>query len=122
MTAPAGWHTLTPRLFVQDPARLIEFLQRAFGAQGELENGRPSQLRIGDSILMISEAAHGRTATQSCFYLYVEDADAAYERALSAGATSLEVPTDTPYGDRRAIVADSFSNSWQIATVLRTGT
>jgi uncharacterized glyoxalase superfamily protein PhnB len=49
-------------------------------------------------------------------YLYLEDTDAAYRRALEAGATSLEEPQDMFYGDRRAMVKDPFGNTWQIAT------
>ena len=49
-------------------------------------------------------------------YLYVEDADATYHRAMAAGATSLEAPNDTPYGDRRAMIRDPGGNVWQIAT------
>jgi uncharacterized glyoxalase superfamily protein PhnB len=51
-------------------------------------------------------------------YVYVEDADATYRRALSVGAVSLEEPLDTPYGDRRAMVRDPFGNVWQIAHVI----
>lgn len=49
-------------------------------------------------------------------YVYVEDADRTYQRAVDAGAISIEEPTDTPYGDRRATLRDSWGNMWQIAT------
>jgi uncharacterized glyoxalase superfamily protein PhnB len=52
----------------------------------------------------------------SFLYLYVEDVDATYQRALHAGAISLEAPTETPYGDRRAMLQDPCGNVWQIAT------
>jgi uncharacterized glyoxalase superfamily protein PhnB len=48
--------------------------------------------------------------------LYVEDADATYQRAIVAGAVSLEAPADMPYGDRRAMIRDPGGNVWQIAT------
>ncbi len=51
---PAGWHSVTPRLVVSDPARLVEFLKQAFGATGDLQTERPSVIRIGDSLVMIS--------------------------------------------------------------------
>ena len=57
-----------------------------------------------------------RAAQPAFLYVYVEDADAAYRRAIAAGARSVEEPTDTPYGDRRATVEDKWGNSWQIAT------
>lgn len=112
---PPGWHSLTPRLVARDPAALVEFLRQAFGAEGDYRSDRPSQLRIGDSIVMIGSDAV-RERIRSFLYLYVEDADAAYRRALDAGAESLEEPVDTPYGDRRAMIADPCGNHWQIAT------
>lgn len=112
---PTGWHSVTPRLVADDPERLVRFVKAAFGATGEFETDAPSQMRIGDSIVMVSGVGP-REATRSFLYLYVEDADAAYERAIKAGATSIEMPTDMPYGDRRAMVRDPCGNDWQIAT------
>ncbi len=111
---PEGWHTLTPRLFVDDPAAMVSFLQRAFGATGDLRTDAPSEIRVGDSMVMVS-AVGVREAMPSCFHLYVDDADATYRRSMSAGAESLEEPGDTPYGDRRAMVRDPFGNLWQVA-------
>jgi PhnB protein len=113
---PEGWHSITPRLIAQDPAALVEFLRRAFGATGELHAGRPTELRIGDSIVMISGTFEGRGPTDAFLYLYVEDADGTYGRAIAAGAAPIEVPCDTPYGDRRATLRDPSGNVWQIAT------
>ena len=112
---PDGWHNVTCRLVVSEPAKLIAFLRQAFDAEGDCVTDRPSQLKIGDSIVMIS-AEGPRAATRSSFYLYVRDADATFQRALQAGATAIEQPLDTPYGDRRAMVSDPFGNDWQIAT------
>ena len=64
---------------------------------------------------MVSGTAY-RDAAAAYLYVYVEDADATYQRAVAAGATSLEEPSDTPYGDRRATVQDEWGNTWQIAT------
>jgi PhnB protein len=114
--APEGWHSITPRLIADDPAALVDFLRHAFGAIGELQAGRPAELRIGDSIVMVSGTFEGRGPTEAFLYLYVADADATHARAISAGATSLEAPCDTPYGDRRATVHDPSGNVWQIAT------
>jgi uncharacterized glyoxalase superfamily protein PhnB len=112
---PEGWHSVTPRLVARDPEGLVRFLQDAFGASGEFRSDVPSQMRIGDSIVMVSGA--GPRDVTSCFlYLYVEDADAAYRRAIEAGATSVEEPADMPYGDRRAMVEDPGGNVWQVAT------
>jgi len=112
---PEGWHTVTPRLFVNDAAGLVDFLKHAFGAIGTFRNDGPSEIRIGDSIVMVGQAGL-REAMPAFLYLYVEDADAAYRRALEAGATVIEEPADMFYGDRRATVRDPFGNIWQIAT------
>jgi PhnB protein len=98
---PEGWHTVTPRLFVEEPERLVAFLKDAFGA---VESPR------------VREDAPAERETSSFFYLYVGDADATYRKALEAGAASLEEPELTFYGDRRAMVEDPFGNVWQIAT------
>lgn len=112
---PEGWHTVTPRLFAKDPAKLVDFLKHAFGATGAFRDDGPSEVRIGDSIVMVSSTEF-RGATESFLYLYLEDTDEAYRRAIAAGATSLEGPQDMFYGDRRAMVKDPFGNTWQIAT------
>ena len=112
---PAGWHSVTPRLVVSDPAMLVKFLKQAFGATGDLQKERPSVITIGDSLVMISNVGP-REAMPAFLYLYVDDIDASYQRALEAGAVSLEEPLDTPYGDRRGMVEDPCGNVWQIAT------
>jgi uncharacterized glyoxalase superfamily protein PhnB len=115
MRLPDGWHSLTPRIVTDDIAGLVEFLRRAFGATGDVHADRPAVMRIGDSNLMISGVGP-RPAVSAFLYLYVDDAEATYQRALQAGARSLEAPLDTPYGDRRAMVEDHWGNVWQIAT------
>jgi uncharacterized glyoxalase superfamily protein PhnB len=112
---PEGWHSVTPRLFVQDAAKLVDFLKHAFGASGTFRDDGPTDVHIGDSIVMVS-VTEFREVTAVFLYLYLEDTDAAYRRALEAGAQSLEAPQDMFYGDRRAMVKDPFGNTWQIAT------
>ena len=112
---PEGWHSLTPRLAVHDPALEVEFLKQAFGATGDFRTDRPSVIRIGDSLVMVSSVGP-RDAMPAFLYLYVDDSDATYQRALQAGAVSLEEPSETPYGDRRGMVQDPCGNIWQIAT------
>jgi PhnB protein len=72
-------------------------------------------IRIGESLVMINEAGI-RSPMSAFLYVYVSDTDAAYQRALDAGARSLEAPSDLPYGDRRCMVEDEWGNTWQIAT------
>jgi PhnB protein len=109
-----GYHTVTPRIVVADVAAQVAFLRAAFGGMGDVEPGRPAEIRIGDSLLMVSEAGE-RELFPAFLYVYVDDADQAYARALAAGAESVEAPLDTPYGDRRAMVRDPFGNVYQVA-------
>jgi uncharacterized glyoxalase superfamily protein PhnB len=112
---PEGWHTVTPRIVVRDAERLVEFLRRVFGATGDYRPDLPSMMKIGDSTIMISNAAT-RNSMPAFLYVYVDDTDKIYRRALEAGATPLEEPSDMPYGDRRGMVQDEWGNAWQIAT------
>ena len=113
--APAGWPAVIPRIAVDDPKSLVEFLRDVFGAQGEYNSERPSELRIDNSLIMIGSTIE-REAMPAFLYVYVQNADAAYRRAVELGAESLEEPQDTPYGDRRAMIRDQWGNKWQIAT------
>ncbi len=99
---------------MEDVAGLVAFLGAVFDATGEVVEGRPAELRIGDSLVMISPAT-ARDSFPAFLYVYVDDADAAYQRALAAGAETLEAPFDTPYGDRRAMVRDAWGDVFQIA-------
>ncbi len=112
---PEGFHSVTPRLVVTDPAGLVEFLKEVFRATGDFAAGTPSQMRIGDSIVMVSGAGP-RNPITALLYVYVEDCDATHTRALKAGCVPVEEPCDTPYGDRRSMVTDPWGNDWQIAT------
>jgi PhnB protein len=112
---PSGWSTVTPRMMAEDPEQLVEFITRVFDAVGDYRADSPAVLRIGDSIVMVSDASAREPAT-AFLYVHVPDADATYRRAIEAGARSLEVPSDMPYGDRRGMVQDGWGNIWQIAT------
>ena len=80
-----------------------------------VRDGRPAELWIGDSVVMVS-AAGQRELFPAFLYVYVDDADGTYRRALAAGAVAMEEPFDTPYGDRRAMVRDPSGNVFQIAS------
>jgi PhnB protein len=111
---PAGFHSVTPRMVVDDVVAEVDFLRRAFDAAADVVPGRPVEVRIGDSLVMVSEAGE-RALFPAFLYIYVDDADDVYRRAIDAGAVSLEAPLDTEYGDRRAMVRDPFDNVFQIA-------
>jgi PhnB protein len=118
---PNGYHTVTPFLSVKDTAKLIDFLKAALGAEEVMRIPGPNggvmhaEVSIGDSRLMLSEVMQNPPSPGS-FYLYVNDVDALYKRALGAGATSVSPPTDQFWGDRMGTVSDSFGNTWSIAT------
>jgi uncharacterized glyoxalase superfamily protein PhnB len=113
---PDGRHTVTPRVITDDVAGLVGFLKIVFGAGGKLQSEAPTEMRIGDSVVMISDGGGARETMPAFLYVYVENADETYQRAIAAGAHSIERPADMPYGDRRATVRDSWGNVWQIAT------
>jgi uncharacterized glyoxalase superfamily protein PhnB len=113
-TARAGYSSVTPRIVVADVAAQVNFLRTVFDATAVVEPGRPAEVRIGDSLILVSSATE-RDAFPAFLYVYVADADHTYGRAIAEGATTLEAPLDTPYGDRRAMVRDPFGNVFQIA-------
>ena len=118
---PEGYHTVTPYLIVSGAETLIEFLSQAFAAKEIRRTLHPegcimnAELKIGDSIIMMSEARGKMKPMPSFIYLYVENTDATYENAIKAGATSTMEPKEF-YGDRSAGVKDPTGNHWWIAT------
>lgn len=112
---PAGWPTVIPRIVTHGAVELAAFVRRVFGATGEDREARPTELCIGSSVILVSDAGERRPMS-AFLYVYVPDTDAAYQRALAAGARSIEEPRDTPYGDRRSMIEDEWGNTWQIAT------
>src|ERR1700750_1508449 len=82
--APEGWPTVTPRIAVEGAEQLVAFIKQVFGATGEYQSSRPSELRIGDSVIMVSDAG-ARKVMSAFLYVYVRDADATYRLALDAG-------------------------------------
>ena len=119
---PDGYHTVTPYLVVDDVAKVVEFLKRAFDAKEGHRSTRPdgtiahTEVRIGDSPVMLGAARDQWKSMPCMIYLYVPDTDVAYKRALEAGATSLMEPANQFYGDRNAGVKDPAGNQWWIAT------
>ena len=118
---PAGLGTVTTYLHPRGAPALIEFMKRAFAAE-EMDVHRDpegtivhAKIRVGGSVIEMGEA-HGEWGPMpTMFYVYVDDVDAWYRRALGAGATSIEPPALQPYGDRRAAVRDAFDNQWYLA-------
>ena len=127
---PPGYHTLTPYMTVRDARAAIEFYRQAFGAETVLKLDMPdgsiahAEIRIGDSIVMLSEEneAWGTksplTLGGSPMFLmaYVADVDAAFRRALDAGATEVRPVADQFYGDRAGTLKDPYGHQWTLAT------
>jgi uncharacterized glyoxalase superfamily protein PhnB len=131
---PEGFHTLTPYLVVRDAARAVDFYRQAFGAEvRRIHYGLDGKslthadLKIGDSMLMLSDEfpnwgalsplALGGTSTT--IHVYVEDADAAFERAIAAGATVKMPLADQYWGDCYGSVVDPFGHQWSFATRIK---
>ena len=127
---PEGYHTLTAYLAVDDAAAAIEFYKEAFGATERGRMDAPggkighAELQIGDSVFMLSDpfpqssvkSPKEAGTTTSSIFVYSEDVDAAIQRAVDAGATVEQEPTDMFWGDRFGSVADPFGHRWAIAT------
>jgi uncharacterized glyoxalase superfamily protein PhnB len=113
---PDDKHTVTPRIITSKPAEMVQFVKEVFGGRGEFHVNRPSEIRIGDSLIMISDGDGLRDLVPAFLYVYVENVDETYRRAVEAGAQSLELPSDLAYGDRRAMVKDAWGNLWQMAS------
>ena len=117
---PAGLRTVTPYLHPTNAPAYIEFLKQAFGAIEDARHLSPegrmmhAQVRIGNAVVEMGEPDPA-VPMPTTFYLYVDDADALYQRAVAAGATSLTPPTDQWYGDRVASVQDYTGTLWYIA-------
>jgi PhnB protein len=116
-----GFHTITPYLIAPDLEQVLAFLRQVFGATETLRmqgaaGGTHVEVQIGDSMLMIGGGGSWSGHTMpAALYVYLDDVDAAYQRALDAGATSLMQPSDEDDGDRRGGVQDPFGNMWFLA-------
>ena len=127
---PEGYHTATPYLIIKDAARAIEFYKKAFGATELMRMAQPdgrighAEIRIGDSPIMLADEfpEMGHRSPQSLggspvsILLYVEDVDALFNQAVSAGAKVQKPVQDQFYGDRIGGVTDPFGHVWYIAT------
>ncbi len=118
---PAGRRPVTPVLHPVNAPGLIEFMQTAFAGEVVSREQSPEGMihhavvRIGDSMIEMGEA-HGIVQPMPpALYMYVENVEESYERALKAGATSMQAPTDQSYGERTAWVKDAWDNIWYLA-------
>lgn len=109
-----GYHALAPRMVVSDVAGAVQSLRATFDLTGDVADGRPAEIRVGDSLVMVTVAGE-RELFPAFLYVYVSNADESYRRAQAGGAERLEAPLDTLYGDQRAMVRDPYGNVFQMA-------
>ena len=119
---PDGYNAVIPYLMVPDAVRFIEFLSTVFGARVTEQLMRPdgkighTEVRVRDSMIMLSEASDGHPATPVMLHFYVEDVDATFKRAVQAGGTVVAEPSNQFYGDRSGGVKEPSGNTIWIAT------
>jgi PhnB protein len=128
---PSGFHTLTPHLVVKGASKAIEFYKKAFDAQeiGRMpwpdgKSIRHADLRIGDShVFLVDESPEmgcrgpaNTTATPVTIHMYVEDVDAAFGKAVAAGARVKMPLADMFWGDRYGVLTDPFGHAWSLAS------
>src|SRR5579872_5045710 len=133
---PEGFHTVTPHLTVRDANRAIEFYKQAFGAQVLHVMPAPggkvmhAAIKIGDSIIMLADefpeyggtsasAGDSTNCSGDVLHIYIENVDAAFERAVSAGAAVKMPVMDMFWGDRYGQLQDPFGHRWSLATHTR---
>ena len=119
---PRGYTTVSPYLIVNGASGTIDFLVRVFDAVELRRFADPTgklmhaEVRIDDTVVMIADSVEGWPAIPSHVHVYVPDVDTTYQRALAAGATSVQEPVKKEDADKRGGVKDSGGTTWWIAT------
>lgn len=119
---PDNYPRVSPYLIVKDVGETMEFAEYVFGAKVKEKMKTPDdsvnhgEVSIGDSVIMMGKATPEYPPLNAMLYIYVEDTDATYKRAIEKGAISVMEPADQFYGDRNAGVKDKNGISWWIAT------
>jgi uncharacterized glyoxalase superfamily protein PhnB len=122
MFKPQGFSTVSPYLIVKDAKKTITFLESVFGATVVRTFPDPAgrmmhaEVRIDDTVVMLADAAPDWPPVSSYVHVYVADVDATYQRALQAGADSIQVPVKKEDEDKRGGVQDAGGTTWWIAT------
>jgi len=131
---PEGFHSVTPMFVFKDARKAIEFYKRAFGAQERFAMPGPdgkgvmhAEVRIGTSIIMMGEenpqqpckSAETIGGSPVSFYIYLENVDEAFRKALEAGAEARMPVEDMFWGDRVGTVQDPFGYNWTLATHIK---
>jgi PhnB protein len=126
---PKGYHTVTPSLVVAGAAKAIDFYKKALGAQEIMRFPGPdgkimhAEIRVGDSVVMLMDEMpeHGGRGPKSLggtpvgFFVYGDNVDAAWKRAVDAGAKEIMPLTDQFWGDRSGCLEDPFGHRWWLS-------
>ena len=126
---PKGFHTITPSLFVAGAAKAIDFYKKAFGAEERMRFPAPdgsimyAELKIGDSTIMLGDEMPDQGGrgpktiggTPVSFFLYRENVDAEWKKAINAGAREIVPLADQFWGDRAGCIEDPFGHQWWLA-------
>lgn len=119
---PQGYSSVSVYMVVDSAQHVIDFLKQTFDSEQMRRFDRPAgsimhaEIRIDDTIVMISESTAANKSYSSCLHVYVPDVDATYQRALAAGGSSIQEPTQKDDPDRRGGFTDPAGNAWWIAT------
>lgn len=119
---PEGYTSVAPYLLLDGAAQTIDFLVRVFDAvelrrhQDDAGRLRHAEVRLGDTVLMLADAAEGWPSVAAHVHVYVPDVDTVYQRALAAGAASVQEPVKKEDADKRGGVKDAGGTTWWIAT------
>jgi uncharacterized glyoxalase superfamily protein PhnB len=122
MHKPNDYTSVAPYLIVDGASATIDFLKTVFGAQeirrfpgpdGKLQH---AEVRIDDTVVMLADGGNGWESVPSHVHVYVKDVDAAYRKAVAAGATSVQEPVKRDDADKRGGVKDAGGTTWWIAT------
>ena len=117
---PGKYNTIDPYIVVKGVPKFIDFLKAAFNATEDMRIPNPdgtvghAEVRVGDSVLLMFDSKENWPPTPAFLRIYVEDADAAYQRAVKAGAEPVTEPMDSFLGERGGRVRDSVGNVWWI--------
>ena len=127
---PSGFRTVTPYLAIKNAVKALEFYKKAFGAtevhKTIMPDGRlgHAEIQIGDSKVMVSDefpefggkSPEALGGSPVSLYLYVDNVDTFFKKAIAAGATEKKIVTDQFYGDRSGQLQDPFGHLWWVAT------
>lgn len=119
---PSGYSTVTPYLLVADGQQMVDFVEAGLGGTLRFASRMPdgsiahAEVQIGSSLVMLGQVRGDHPPMPTMLYVYVEDCDAAYDRAVAAGAEPMMPPANQFYGDRSGTVRDADGNWWCLAT------